>query len=272
MNPFPSLNPQQNQLLENFFGLNPPVGSTRNGAQSRVCSIDRVMLAGGQLTSYMVPESIVPLEHVFRRLPEEGVFEATPSKPCQIVMGTLALPPTMGFVLLDYNFAIYRPSGSAADDVMPLEENRLATQVGWDIQSNATRQGNYHYEITPIPASTNSTAYQPTPNAGLIPGGPAQPASQDQFTAARYAQTQSAVGDALSLMPQRHHRQGLLHVPAPWILHSSQSLTQSVKIIKAVPIPLAFFESSIFGVLLPDEDLLAMQRAIAPCPMPPGGV
>jgi len=237
------------------------------------CTADRVMLAGGQLGSYLKPDSIVPFEAVFRRLPIDGIFTASPNQPCQFEVGTVHVPKNMGFVVLDTRFAIYRPSGCAAGDFVELENNRLPTQVGWDIQANSNRQGNFHYELNPIPPFDKSnSAYQSMPNLGLIPGTPAGLASDDVFAAARATQAQGATGNALSLMPQRHTRQGLLHVPAPWILHSNEDLILSCTVFRAVQIPLAFFEAEVFGFMLPDQHLFEMQKAIAPCITKSGGV
>lgn len=245
-------------------------GSLDGGVITR-CSADRVMLAGGQLSSYITPTAIIPLEFVWRKLPPDGIFTATPSTPVQFDLGSFQVPQSQGFVLLDYRFDIYRPSGCAAGDFVPLEANRLPTQVGWNLRSNANIQGNYHYELNPSPAAEASPAYQSNPNPGFIPGGPSQPATDDRFQAARYQQVQAASGD-LSMMPQRHHREGLLHVPAPWLLHSNQSITPSCHIMRGVQIPIAFFEAEIFGFLLPDNDLLELQKALAPCASRSGGV
>lgn len=229
------------------------------------CTADRVLLAGGQLASYLKPESIVPLEYVFRRLPIDGIFQATPSAPCQFEMGSIKVPAHQGFVVLDSRFAIYRPSGAAAGDFVELEDNRLPTQVGWNIEADVSRQGNYRYELNPIPPfDKTSPAYQSNPNPGFIPGGPGSPATDDQFTQARYTAAQSGTGD-LSLMPQRHYREGILHVPAPWILHSDQTLIVSCHVFRSIQIPIAFFEAEIFGFMLPDQHLIEMQKAIAPC-------
>ncbi len=236
-----------------------------------LCSSDRVVLAGGQLASYVTPSAIVPFEMLWRRLPEDGIFTADPSNPCQFEMGSFQVPVSMGLVLLDYRFDIYRPSGSASGDFVPLEDNRLPTNVGWNIKSNANIQGNVRFELNPQPPSSSMPAYQPQPNPGLIPGGPGAPATDAQFDRARYAQAMAASGD-LSLMPQRHHRQGLLRVPAPWTLHSNTSLTLSCHIFRAVPIPIAFFEAEVFGFLMPDNDIIALEQAIAPCVTVNGGV
>lgn len=264
----------QRSGLGAFAGANPSVAIGRpnsyEGKFGSVCSSERVVLTGGQLVSYLTPDSIVPLEFVFRRLPADGVFTATPKNPFQFEMGQFLVPPNMGFVLLDYNFDIYRPSGAAAGDFVPLEENRLSTQVGWDLQSNGNRQGNYRFEVNPIPPANNSSG---TSNRnGYVPPGDPVFATEDQFEAARFTQAANPVGDALSLMPQRHHRQGLLHVPAPWVLHTSSVLTASCRIMRGIPIPIGFFECGIFGILIPDTDLIAMQKAIAACDLPPGGV
>lgn len=237
----------------------------------QTCSVDRVMKAGGEILSYVTPESIVPFEAVYRRLPVDGIFEATPHQPVQFDMGFFQVPQTMALVLLDWRFDIYRPSGSAAGDYVPLEPNRLSTQVGWNIKSNARVQGNYHYELSPIPPAAGSPSYQSNPNPGFIPGGPATPATDDQFSAARALSAQSATGD-LSILPQRHHRQGLMPCPAPWCLHSSSSLTISCHVFRAIQIPIAFFEAEVFGFLLPDQDLLAIQKTIQPCIQRPGGI
>lgn len=246
-------------------------GLLTEGGVVTACAADRVMLAGGQLASYITPTAITPLEFLWRKLPPDGIFTATPQTPVQFDLGSFEVPQSQGFVLLDYRFDIYRPSGAAAGDFVPLEENRLPTQVGWNLRSNANIQGNYHYELNPSAPAQAAPAYQSNPNYGLIPGGPAQPATNDRFEQARYLEAQAASGD-LSLMPQRHHRQGLLHVPAPWLLHSNQSITPSCHVMRAIQIPIAFFEVSIFGFLMPDNDLLELQKALAPCRSPNGGV
>ncbi len=185
-------------------------------------------------------------------------------------MGSFEVPGTMGLVLLDWNFNIYRPSGSAAGDFVLLESNRLSTQVGWNIRSRGQVQGNYTYQLNPSPPTTSS-GYNSNPNPGFIPGGPGQAASPGQFETARYLEAQAASGD-LSIMPQRHHRQGLMQVPAPWVLHSSADVSVSCHVFKAIQIPIGFFEAELFGFLIPDSDLRNLQRALAPCLTKPGGI
>lgn len=268
----PLLDPGQRSMLESLGrSMGSPNASPFERGTLTACSADRVMLAGGQLASYVTPGSIIPFEAVWRRLPEDGIFTASPSSPCQFEMGSFRVPQSMGLVLLDYRFDIYRPSGSAAGDFVPLEDNRLPTQVGWNIKSNANIQGNVRYELNPQPPGGSGPGYDPPPNPGLIPGGPGAPATDAMFDRARFAQAQAAVG-SLSLMPQRHHREGLLRVPAPWTLHSNTSLTFSCSVFRAIPIPIAFFEAEAFGFLMPDNDLLALEQHLAPCIQQNGGV
>lgn len=259
------------QLANPSIGFGAPL-QRGDGSVVTTCAADRVLLAGGQLASYLKPDSIVPLEYVFRRLPIDGIFQATPSTPCQFEMGAIRVPAHQGFVVLDYRFAIYRPSGIVAGEFVELEQNRLPTQVGWNLEADMNRQGTFRYELQPIPpANSSNPAFLSNPNPGFIAAGPGTPATDDQFAAARYTQAQSGTGN-LSLMPQRHHREGLLHVPAPWILHSDQTLIPSCHVFRAIPIPIAFFEAEIFGFMLPDGQLQEMQRAIAPCIEKPGGI
>lgn len=271
----PLLNSGQRDMFAALRNANPSFADARQpsleGSSLAACAADRVLIAGGQLMSYLTPESIMPFEAVYRRLPIDGIFEATPQQPCQFEMGTFQVPGTMGLVLLDWNFNIYRPSGSAAGDFVLLESNRLSTQVGWNIRSRGQVQGNYTYQLNPIPPGAG-TGYDSNPNPGFVyPPGPGQAASAGQFEAARYLEAQAASGDQ-SIMPQRHHRQGLLHVPAPWIIHSSQDVSVSCHVFRAVQIPIGFFEADLFGFLIPDSDLRNLQRALAPCLTPPGGV
>ncbi len=271
----PLFTPEQQASFQSFAGSNPLFGqgSPLEGMSVTPCNTDRVMLVGGQFASYLKPESIVPFEAVFRRLPLDGIFTATPATPCQFEMGSIHVPTDHGFVVLDTRFAIYRPSGAAAGDFVELEDNRLPTQVGWDIQSNISRQGNYHFELNPIPpASGSNPAYRSANNLGIIPGTPEGLAPAEAFEAARAQQAQGATGQALSLMPQRHTRQGLLHVPASWILHSNEDLILSCTVFRAIQIPIAFFEAEVFGFMLPDQHLYEMQKAIAPCLSKPRGV
>lgn len=275
----PVFNPQQIASLQALKLANPMLArhmqypSPAEGGVMTPCTADRVMLAGGQIASYLKPESIVPFEAVFRRLPIDGIFTATPHTPCQFEMGSIHVPIDHGFVVLDTRTAIYRPSGVAAGDFVELEDNRLPTQVGWDVQANAQRQGNYRYELNPSPPFDKSNpAYQSANNLGIIPGTAEGFASPDVFAAAAATQAQAATGNALSLMPQRHHREGLLHVPAAWILHSNEDLILSCTVFRAIQIPIAFFEFEVFGFMLPDLHLYEMQKAIAPCITKSGGV
>lgn len=287
----PNFTPDQQAHLSRFMQTNPafiPQGVVPpvEGGAITGCSADRVMLAGGQLSSYITPEAITPFEMLYRRLPVDGIFTATPQNPTQFEMGSFRVPISMGLVILDYRFAIYRPSGSAAGDFVPLESNRLSTQIGWNIRTDANVQGNVRYELNPQPPANTSylpgsrTVHQtsgipstlfPSSLPALNADQASALASDDQFTAARFQQAQSAVGD-LSVMPQRYHREGILHVPAPWLLHSNQLITLSCHVFRGVPIPIAFFEAELFGFLLPDNDLRALQTSLAPCVQKNGGV
>jgi len=266
----------ERSALQKFANLN-GLGSAlppppKSGAAVRPWNVSRVQLSGGLLQQYVMHDSVTPLENVYRKLPESGIFEATPSRPCVMEMGAFEVPQQMVFVLLDYRFDIYRFNGAAIGDFIPIEDRRLSTQIGWDIATAAgERQGNLRYELTPSVSSAALQAYSSNSNAGIIPGTSPGIASQDAFDRARAAQTQIAGGGSLSTLPQRHHREGLMPCPYAWVIRSKERLVVRCIAFGAVPIPIAFFEANVTGSLIPANAFAEIMNHAAP-PMPPGGV
>jgi hypothetical protein len=250
-------------IADALLAVNPR--ATFGGVAPRPQPTHRIGLAGGLVGANVSPEQAVPLEHLFRTLPIPGVFTATPNNTVSVELGAFAVPSSMVFLLLDYRFDIYRPSGYAAGDFVPVEDRRLSTQVGWQLTSNGKQQGNWSYQLIPSVPSSNATSitYAPQPNPGIIPGQiPDAPVNQAVFNRLRAEANQASTG-GLGMMPQRHHRDGLLKAPYSWALRANEVLQVKANIFEAVPIPVAFFEASITGWLLPQvvaEELLNQQK------------
>ncbi len=237
--------------------------------------VNRVQLAGGILESYIMHDSIIPLEWQFRKLPPSGIAVATASEPAKVTLGTFMVPKDMAFVLLDYRFDIYRPSGAAVGDFVPLEERRLSTQIGWTITSSGKYQGNTHYELLPSQATPNTASmkfFPSNPNAGIIPGFSPPVAEQAQFDQARFSNMQAPSAGGLAMLPQRHHREGLMKVPYSWYINQNERLEVQAVIFGAVPIPIAFFEAEITGILVSQNAMKAFLENAAPQRLPTGGV
>jgi len=216
----------------------------------------RAQRPGGELLGYVQSQDIVYFEQLYRKLPPRGMYSATPTKPVTFTMGSFQVPKSMVLVIVDYNFDIYRFSGAAASDFVPIETNRLSTQVGWDITVDQVRQGQLSYQIIP---SVQTQAEQSFPQ-----NNPLAPAQPWQFDLVRASQNQGPAGPALSMMPQRHHRPGNVKVANNYVVRSSSVLNVSCSVINYVPIPLGFFEANVAGILMPQNVWDSYQKAASP--------
>jgi hypothetical protein len=208
----------------------------------------RVQPAGGQLLNYVQHESVLWFERLYRKLPVNGMYAATPSQPVSITMGAEHVPGSMVLIVLDYRFDIYRFSGAYPGEYVPVGNRRLSTQVGWDIAfSGNKRAGNFEFQLVPqVPLSAVQQSFATSINPSL---GPQQP-QQWEFDQARQLNSQSTVAAGLSLMPQRHHREGLMQVSNEYVLRSSDTLTFTCNVFNTIPIPIAFFEVNFTGILM----------------------
>jgi len=217
----------------------------------------RAQTPGGELMSYVPSEGALWFEQMYRTLPPSGMYQATPNRPLTFVLGAFQVPKSMVLVVIDYSFDIYRFLGAAADDYIPVETNRLSTQVGWDINVGNSRPGNLKFNIIPKEQSQAQQSFPSTANVG-------QPASQYLFDNVRASAQQNAVGPGLSLLPQRHRRDGNVPLSNTYVAKSTDVLTVSCSVLNRVPIPIAFFEADICGVLLPQNVYDEYQNAAVP--------
>ncbi len=200
---------------------------------------------GGELLGYLQSEQLLYFEQLYRKLPVDGLYSALPNKPVTFVMGSFRVPRSQVLVILDYSFNIFRFSGAAVGDFVPIENNRLSTQVAWDITVNANRQGATQYQIIPGVPTQSQQPYGPTA-VGANP--------QDwEFELVRSAELQGPAGPALSMMPQRHHRDGLVKVANNYVIKGNGDLIVSCSVINRVAIPIAFFEANVMGILMPQS-------------------
>lgn len=245
------------------------------------CSAQRVVQAGGALSQLLMHPSFTPFEVLFRRLPEEGVFEATPQRNFRFELGAFAVPSRMSFVFVDYRFDIFRLSGAVAGDFVPLEERRLADRIGYDVKINDYRKGNLRYELDPRPIQIQrqdyqgqqrggTTAFGPLPFVPPPGAGPAAP-TPAQFAGANFARASTPAGTGNALLPQRTQRQGPLPLPFTYVAEGDQRVAFDVVVFKPIPIPLAFFEVSVTGLLIPANLLSDMLEGMRPCSSPGGG-
>ncbi len=218
----------------------------------------RAQAPGGAALTYVQSKALLWFERTYRTLPPEGMYGATPNKPVTFTLGSYKVPQDQVLVITDYAFDIYRFSGAAAGDFVPIETNRLSTQVGWDITiSGNVRSGDMVFQIIPAPATQSNQEYAPPAQNGA-------PAQAWQFEIARQMQNQAAVPSASSLMPQRHHRPGLTKVANNYVVASSSTINVECSVIRNIPIPIGFFEANISGILMPQIVFNEYQKGLVP--------
>lgn len=278
--------PTREQMLQIMSDANRGLSSTvpprpDPAASMGPCSAQRVVLAGGAFTQFIQHPTFVPLEALFRKLPEEGMFTASPQRNFEFELGEINVPENFVLALTDFRFDVYRLNGAAAGDTVPIEERRLSTLLGYDVQTDVYRQANLDMTIDPTAIEASKDAFAPEISGGTIAAGtapqaqidessfgipqflassgPSQP-TQNQFNAANQVNSTSPANAALSLLPQRTERLGPRDLPFTMLIRQNQRVSFRSIIFRPIPIPLAFFEVDVTGFLFPAkvmEDILA---------------
>lgn len=217
----------------------------------------RAQAPGGAVLTYAQSQSLTWFERTYRALPPTGMYSATPSKPVSFTLGSYRVPVNQVLIVLDHAFDIYRFSGLVAGDFVPIEANRLSTQVGWDITaSESTRDQDLGFQLIPAAPSLNQPSFQQL--------GFGASADAWQFEVARQVQNQGQVPAAASMLPQRHTRPGLMKVSSNYVVRAGSTIDVKCNVIRRIPMPIGFFEGNICGILMPQNVFLEYQKTAVP--------
>lgn len=208
--------------------------------------IQRVLQAGGAISSRVTHPSLLFFEQLWRRLPEQGIFSANLnfSNPLSIPMGTFRVPPRQTLLLFDLRPDVFTFSGADPFDWVPVANRRFSGQMGWDITIDGQRLGNTKFELNPIAR----VAEQPQPSQ--LSGRAGTPA---EFAAARAAQFGASLGTGTALQPQRPERFGPRELPLTLWVNEGSTFAVSASIFRRILFPIAFFEFDLAGLLVPAE-------------------
>lgn len=229
------------------------------------CSTLRINIAGNKIGTLVTPDSITPLERLYRRLPVDGTLTASPSEPFSFELGSLDVPQQMALVLLDVRWAIYVPSGIAVGDTRELEDRRLSTVLGYDMKFTDTRTANLEYNLEPsVPSSATST-FSPDSNAGSIPGDGVSGVNQSLFDQLRAQQIGGSQAAGLSTMPQRHRRDSQLDMPFTYLVTENKRVNFEVTVFRPIPIPISFFQVEMSGFLIGQNAIKDFVESVRPC-------
>ena len=249
------------ELLQYLRAAGIPAGPANSETN---CGTIRINIAGNKIGTLITPTNVTPLERLFRRFPEEGTLTASPSQPFSFEIGAISVPAQMSFVLLDWRFAIYVPSGIAAGDSRELEDRRLSQQVAYDVKFTDTRPDNVSFQIDPsYPAPATST-FAPMSNAGVIPGNGISGVPQSLFDQLRTSSASTRTA-GLSARPQRHRRDSQLEMPFTYVVSENRRVNFEVSIFRPIPIPIAFFEVEACGFFIGQNAIQDFVESIRPC-------
>lgn len=227
-------------------------------APERTFDVQRVITAGGELSGQIAPESLPPFERLYRRLPDEGMFSpsVSPSRPFVFELGAFTVPQRMTLMIFNIRPDIYRFSGANSGDYVPIEERRLGSIVGFELTIGQAHPGDVDFQISPVQIQNSSQqAFQSANQAN-----PA--ANSTQFAMAQAALNANTQGTSSMMLPQRPERFGA-PAPIPFTLYvsSGQTVQARCNIFRPLPLPIAFFEFDMTGLLVSDDFAKSMQLA-----------
>jgi hypothetical protein len=211
---------------------------------TRTFNAGRQQLAGGALVSLIQHPAILSFERLYRRLPEEGMFDASvaPNNPFTFELGAFRVPTQFTLLIFDIRPDVYRFSGLDPGDYVPVETRRFSSVMGFSLNVDQRLPGNVEFQLDPAPIQVTNEAFTPL----------SQPTNAT-FNLAKSNTFANASGTALGTLPQRPTRFGALNVPFTLIAKSNQTVQARAVVFKPIPSPIAFIEFDIAGVLIPSQ-------------------
>lgn len=198
---------------------------------------------GGDTLNRLLVPGFEVFEEMYQVLPEESWYDPTvsPSQPIQFELGAFQVPAGMHLWVFDYTFTPFRLSGVDAGDIVPVEDQRLTTVLGFDLTISGRRTSHLLYQLDPV-----KVQLQQQPNyANIRPA--ANPGAFDRAQAQSFA---SAASPATSLLPSRHKRQGAESGPFTIIARENERVALSCVIFRTVPFPLGSIQGRHAGYLV----------------------
>lgn len=226
-------------------------------AAERLFDVQRVISAGGDLAGQISPESLPPFERLWRRLPEEGMFstQLSPSKPFVFELGAFTVPARMTLLIFNMRPDVYRFSGVNSGDYAPIEARRFASIMGFELTIGQAHPGNIDFQINPVQIQNTSQQAFQSNNTNT-------PADTTQLAIARASQNANTQGTSSMILPQRPERFGAPY-PIPFTLYvtAGQTVQARCNIFRPIPLPIAFVEFDLTGLLVPENYAKSMQIA-----------
>lgn len=257
------------------LGIVPPdePGPPRQGTQCN--EAERVVLAGGALNTLLVHSAILPFERLYRIDATEAMFDPdlAPSRPFTCTIGFFRVPSSFDLVVTDLRPDIYRYAGVGAGDTVPVEARRFSTAIGYDLIVDEQHPGNIELDVIPVPPQ-QGLAFAPGFDADVNAFAELVSQGINPFARMNIAAAQQATGAAgagLSLLPQRPTRYGPQALPFSLYARSGQTVQVKAVVFRPMPMPIAFIEYDLAGLLLPSSWVRTMEECMKPLSNASGG-
>ncbi len=201
---------------------------------------------GGQVLNNLLHPAMHVIEQMNRVLPDDSWYDlsVSPARPIQFEVLGYRVPNQMHLWIYDYEFLVYRLSGSDPADIVEAEPGRFTGAMGFDITVQGMRPANLLYQLDPQAVATTRASF----NTQGTPAG-AQPTAA-QFNSAAAASFASTAGIGQSLLPVRRQVQGPEGQPWTMIAKEGEWVALSCVIFRRVRTPIGALEARFAGYLM----------------------
>ncbi len=205
-------------------------------------------LAGGEVLTKFQNPAFTTFDQEYRVLPDESWYDpnVSPTRPLQFEIGSFQVPNGQALWIMDYEFTPYRMSGFDPGDMVPAEDGRFASIMGFDYLVTNKRTKQILFQLDPNAITLARTAYQQVQN-----NQPTQRASPDAFNKAASNSFAAASSQGLSLLPTIHRgRQGVLKAPFTIVIRENDRAALNCVIWRTIPTPLGALSGRHMGFLV----------------------
>lgn len=226
---------------------------------------NRTLPSGGGVLSNLLPPVTVPFEQLYRKQASNAMFSPDVSqvKHFTFEMGAYQVPANMTLLITDLRADLYRYSGVAVGDAVPVASRSLSNCLGFSLLVGQQTKGDITFELEPVPVVTQ--AQQAFPGTIGLPTtiqtayGPVQGSFQADnlasFAVAQAGKFANAAGPGNAMQPQRPTRYGAANMPFTLYAYSGDVVQVKASIWKPLTLPIAFLEYSYSGILVPESQL-----------------
>ena len=211
--------------------------------QTRDARQSAVVTPMGSLYDHVLSEIFVPFDRVFRARSDDSFYDPdrSPSNTFQFSIGAVRVPENNVLLIMDYSFDAAKVCGANASDTIPLEQERMSTLFGFDINVNGIRQRDCAYEIDPVPIQATRAQFEYTGTTG---GRTPTPSYFNRVQGASFA---PGGGAANALMPNMPRMFGPTDAPFTIAVPPNGYIAGECVIFRPIPVPLAYVEFSVSG-------------------------